>query len=246
MDGFGKLARLVEIRMRCFPPQHVCVTRKRQSALDAMRQAGTGLEPVKAFRGALAGDEFAIAFVDIRGNQPRAFGIRARDDKNRYAANVGRKSCGDQIALVRGGRDKHLAAQMAALLFRGELILEVNAGGTRFDIRLHDLESIERPAESGFGVGNDRREPSRCCRLGMLDLIGACQRTIDSPAQFGAGVCRVKTLIGIGCARGIAVRRNLPARKVNRVEPRPHHLHRLIAGHGPERRHIGLGLQEVP
>ena len=48
---------------------------------------------------------------------------------------------------------------MAALLLGRELVLEVNAGGARLDKGLHDLEGVERPAEAGLGVGDDRREP---------------------------------------------------------------------------------------
>ena len=57
------------------------------------------------------------------------------------------------------GRHEDLAAQVAALLLRRELILEVHAGGASLDHRLHELEGIERAAEAGLGVGNHRREP---------------------------------------------------------------------------------------
>src|SRR5579863_5787060 len=45
---------------------------------------------------------------------------------------------------------------MPALLHRGELVLEVHTGGAGFDHRLHQLERVEHPAETGFGVGYDR------------------------------------------------------------------------------------------
>ena len=56
-------------------------------------------------------------------------------------------------------RDQHLAAQMAALLFGGELVLEVHAGGAGLDHRLHQFERVQRAAEAGLGVGDDRRDP---------------------------------------------------------------------------------------
>ncbi len=57
------------------------------------------------------------------------------------------------------GRDEHLAAHVAALLLARELVLEVDAGGAGLDHRLHQLEGVERAAEAGLGVGDDRREP---------------------------------------------------------------------------------------
>jgi hypothetical protein len=71
-----------------------------------------------------------------------------------------------------------LAAEMAALLLRGELVLEMDAGGTRLDIGLHQFEGVERAAEAGFGIGDDRREPCldrEALALGDLDLVGALQ-----------------------------------------------------------------------
>jgi hypothetical protein len=46
---------------------------------------------------------------------------------------------------------------VAALLLRRELVFEVDAGRTRFDHRLHQLEGVQRSAEAGLGVGDDRR-----------------------------------------------------------------------------------------
>src|SRR3546814_5187380 len=66
---------------------------------------------------------------------------------------------------------------MAALLFRGELILIMDPRGARGDIGLHDLETVERPAEAGLGIGDDRREPiAREGAFLMLDLVGALER----------------------------------------------------------------------
>src|SRR5690606_32900217 len=39
---------------------------------------------------------------------------------------------------------------------------------------------------------------------------------------------------------------HLPAREIDRLQARPHHLHGLVAGDGAERRQIGLRMQEVP
>ena len=66
------------------------------------------------------------------------------------------------VRMCCAGRDQHLAAQVAALLLGRELVLEVHAGGAGLDHGLHQLERVERAAEAGLGVGDDRREPVRC------------------------------------------------------------------------------------
>ena len=63
---------------------------------------------------------------------------------------------------------------MAALLLGGELVLEVHARGAGLDHRLHQLERVQRAAEAGLGVGDDRDEPvAWTCPLGVRDLVGA-------------------------------------------------------------------------
>ena len=92
----------------------------------------------------------------------------------RNSADVGGEPRRVEVADRRLGRDQHLAAEMAALLLGGELVLEMDAGGTRFDVRLHDLEAVQRSAEAGFGVGDDRHEPiAPGAAFHMLDLVGA-------------------------------------------------------------------------
>ncbi len=67
-----------------------------------------------------------------------------------------------------------LPPEMAALLLAGELVLEMNARGAGLDIGLHDLEAVERAAEAGLGIGDDRREPVALrAAFEMLDLVGA-------------------------------------------------------------------------
>jgi len=43
-------------------------------------------------------------------------------------------------------------AATSALLYRGELVLEVHPGGPGVDHVLHDLEGVQRPAEPRLGV----------------------------------------------------------------------------------------------
>ena len=56
-------------------------------------------------------------------------------------------------------RIRYTLAEMAALLLRRQLVLEMHARRARLDIGLHDLESVKRAAEARLGVGHDRREP---------------------------------------------------------------------------------------
>jgi len=97
-------------------------------------------------------------------------------------------------------RDQHLAAEMAALLFRSQLVLVVDACGAGLDESLHDLEGVERTAEAGLRVGDDRREPGvdrQSLAFGNLDLVGPLQCPVDTLDQFGRGIGRIKRLVGV-------------------------------------------------
>ena len=84
-------------------------------------------------------------------------------------------------------RHQHLAAHVAALLDRRELVLEVHAGGARLDHRLHQLERVQHAAEAGFGVGDDRREEvDVALAFHVLDLVGARERVVDALARRSA------------------------------------------------------------
>ncbi len=212
-----------------------------------MGETGARLETEEALRGALAGDELAIALVDIGGDQFCALRVGAGENKSRRAADVGGEPCRDKVALMRRGRDQHLAAHVAALLFRRELVLEVNAGRARLDIGLHDLERVQRTAEARFRVGNDRHEPVDLgAAFGMLDLVGTLEGAVDAAAQFGAGVGRIKALVRIHRAGGVGVGGDLPARQIDRGQTGACLLHRLVAGDGAERIDVGLLLQRLP
>ncbi len=150
---------------------------------------------------------------------------------------------------MRGGRDQHLAAEMAALLFGGELVLVVDAGRACLDERLHDLEGVERAAEAGLGIGDDWREPGvdrKSVAFRRLDLVGALQRAVDAPAQLRCGVGRIERLVGIHRRRGVGVCRDLPARQVDRLEAGPHHLHCLVAAERAQRVHEILFMDQLP
>ena len=150
---------------------------------------------------------------------------------------------------MRGGRDQHLAAEMAALLFRGELVFVVDAGSARLDEGLHDLEGVERPAEAGLGIGDDGREPGldrKPVAFRGLDLVGALQRAVDALAQLGRRVGRIERLVGIHRRRRVGICRDLPARQVDRLEAGAHHLHGLVAAERAERVDEILLVDQLP
>ncbi len=143
--------------------------------------------------------------------------------------------------------DQNLAAQVAALLLRRQLVLEVDARRTGLDEGLHDLEGVQRAAETGFRIGHDRREPIALDpALGVLDLVGALQGAVDPAAQLRRGVGRVERLVRIHGRGGIGVGRHLPARQIDGLQPGADHLHGLVAGHRTQGVDIGLAMQQVP
>lgn len=212
-----------------------------------MVDAGALLQAIEAFGRPFAGQEFTVALIHLGRDQPRAFGIRTGADDRRHARHVGRQPRRIQIADMRLGGDQHLAAQMAALLFRGELILEMHTRRARRDIGLHDLEAVEGATEPGLGIGDDRREPvARRATLGMFDLVGASERRVDPPRKLRPGIGGVERLVGIHLPRRVGVGRDLPARQIDRLQPGAHHLHRLIARQCTQCMDIILALQQLP
>ena len=126
---------------------------------------------------ALAGAELAVDLVDVARQERGRERVGAGDDQRRHVEHVGREPRRDERADELARRDEHLAAEVAALLLGRELVLEVDGRGARLDVRLHDLERVQRAAEAGLGVGDDRREPVRLVvALGVRDLVGAQQR----------------------------------------------------------------------
>ena len=131
-----------------------------------------------------------------------------------------------------GGRDQNLATHVTALLLRGQLVLEVDAGGAGLDERLHDLETVERAAKAGFRVGDNGQEPVPSgAAFGVLDLVGALQGAVYLAAKLRRRVGGVQALVRVHRACGVVVRGHLPAGEIDRLKSRPRHLHGLIAGH---------------
>ena len=121
-------------------------------------------------------------------------------------------------------RDQHLAAHVAALLLARELVLEVHAGGARLDHRLHQLEGVERAAEAGLGVGDDRREPVACrsCPSACSIWSARWSALLIRCTTVGTLFDGVEALVRVHLAGGVRVGRDLPAREVDRLQAGAH------------------------
>ena len=93
---------------------------------------------------------------------------------------------------------------MAALLLRAQLVFEVNAGGAGANQAFGKFEDVERAAEAGLGVGDDRQVPvSSAAPFERLDLIEPRQRVVHPFHHRRHAVDRVEALIGIHLSRGL-------------------------------------------
>ena len=162
----------------------------------------------------------AIDRIDVACEQRCGIGIGARDEHGRHVEHVGGKPRGDEVLDRRLRWDEHLAAEVAALFLRGELIFEMHARSASLDHGFGQLVHVERAAEARFHVGHDRREPVGCgVALEVVDLIGAGERVIDAAHDIGHAIGRLQTLIGIHLPRAVCMGGDLPAAQVNRLDP---------------------------
>ena len=188
-----------------------------------------------------------VGRVDVAREQRGRVGVGAGDEDGRHAQHVRGQTRRLQRADELRGRYEDLAAEVAALLLRRELVLEVDACGARFDHPLHQLERVEVAAEAGLGVGDDRDEPvARDLTLRLLDLVGAHERPVQASHERRHAVRRVERLVGIGVAREVGVARDLPAGDVDALRAGLDHLHGLRAGKRAQRRQVLLGVEQVP
>ncbi len=146
--------------MRSLAPEKVGVGCVGNGAGDGGFDAAADAE--EAFRSSLSGKEFAVARIDIAGQQVRAVGVGACHDQRGHAHHVGRQAGRNQLLDGFDGRHQYLAAQVSALLGGRELIFKVDAGGAGLDHGLHQFEGVQVAAETGFGIGDQRSEPVHC------------------------------------------------------------------------------------
>src|SRR5580693_5561025 len=93
MDGVGKLASFLEIRMRSFTPDQLYVWRVGKSAGDGGFDAAT--DSVEALWSSLSGQEFAVSRIHITSEQVGAIGVGSCHDQRGNAQHVGRKTRGN-------------------------------------------------------------------------------------------------------------------------------------------------------
>ncbi len=188
MDLFGEFARFVEIGLGGFPPHQIGIRREGKAAGDCVFDAHMFalLQTEEAFGRALTGQEPLVPYIHVGRDHLRRMGIGCALPTLFHAHDISGETCGVEGADELLCRQQHLAAEMAALLFRCQLIFEMHAGGARFDHRLHQFEGVERAAEAGFRIGNDRREPMCVvAAFHCVDLIGALQRLVDLADHLG-------------------------------------------------------------
>jgi len=145
------------------------------------------------------------------------------------------------------GRHQHLATEVSTLLFRGKLVLKVNASGPRFNHRPGQLICVQRSTESGLGIGHNGHQPvAGYLALSTLNLVCPQQRLVQTLHHPGHTVHRIQTLIRIHLARAITIGRNLPAAEIDGLQTRPHLLHGLATTQCAQGIHIVLRMQQVP
>ena len=162
MDGLGELPRLGEIRLARLHPDQVAMRAHRP-----MGAGDAGLDAVPDIVEALDGttgiivDEGLVALVDVGGKQLRGLGVGGgRRFRVAVPITSAASRAASRLRIVGRGRDQHLAAQMTALFFRRQLVLEMDARCTRLDEGPFTLifERIERGRQSRpRRSGNDRR-----------------------------------------------------------------------------------------
>ena len=123
----------------------------------------------------------------------------------------------------------------------------MDRGGAALNHVLHQLEGVQGAAESGFGIGHQRRQPMLAVAAFLVpDLVGAQQRVVDAAAKLRHGVGRIQALVGIDLAGGVGVAGNLPAADVDGLQSGFDHFDGLVAGHGAQGLDVGAGLHEFP
>jgi hypothetical protein len=129
---------------------------------------------------------------------------------------------------------------VAALLHSGELVFEVHPGGAGGDHVLHQFESVQHAAETGFGIRHDRQEEvdevlaARLDATAPLDFIGALEGVVDAANHGRHGVVGIQGLVRVHGFGGVAVGGDLPAGQIDGFQAGLGLLHGLTGGDGAE------------
>jgi hypothetical protein len=97
VHALGELLCFREVGRRRLAPEEICVRRvlkrPRDRALDA------ALVAEEPFRRAIAGEELAIARIDVARDELRAVGVGARDEHGRHVENVRRQRAATSVRM---------------------------------------------------------------------------------------------------------------------------------------------------
>ena len=154
--GLRELAGKTEVRGAGLAPHQIRVRCIGHAAADRLFEAV--FHTVETLRGTLAGEERLVVGVDVIGQQVGRLRIGACQQQCGHTHHVGCEARRNQLLDRLAGRHQHLAAHVAALLHRRELIFEVHPGSTVGDHVLHQFEGVEHATEAGLGIGHDRQE----------------------------------------------------------------------------------------
>ena len=139
------------------------------------------------------------------------------------------------------GRDEDLAAEVATLLLRSELILPVGTSGTSLDHCALQLVDVEGATEAGLTVSDDRDEPVVYggIALDACDLVCTAQSVVDATDNVRYGVSRVQGLVRVGVAGEVSVTSDLPTGEVDGLQACADLLNSLVTGEGAESVDVG-------
>ena len=126
----------------------------------------------------------------------------------------------------------------------------MHARGPGLDHGLGEFKDVERPAETGLGVGDDGGEPVRpvlpVAAFLVVNLVGALECLVDAPDHGRDTVGRIQALVGIHLPGEVRVRGDLPAGEVDGLQPGPDLLDGLVAGQGAEGVDVILDVEQLP
>ena len=123
----------------------------------------------------------------------------------------------------------------------------MDAGRAGFDKGLDDFVHVERAAEAGFGVGENRQEVvDVTLAFHRLNLIRTLERDVDPLYERRRRIRRVEALVRIGLRGQVRVGGDLPAGEVDRVQTGFGSLNRLSAGQCAQGGNVRLVRKRLP
>ena len=248
MDGLGELPGLFEVRLGRLAPEQVGVRGVGQAAVDGDLEAAG--DAVEALGGPLAGQERRGRARRRRWSAGGALWRRCgRRATVGHVHDVGGEPGGAGGCGGTGGRAPGPCRPCGRTSSRSaSWSSKWTAAAARLDHRLHQLEGVERAAEAGLGVGDDRHEVVDARRVPRLCWIWSARRNALLIARTKARrtVAGVEALVGVHLPGQVGVGGDLPAAQVDRLQAGRDHLERLVARDRTQRGDVRLGLEQLP